>query len=393
MVAKNNPGQEAGRARNLRIVDFIRQAPRGGRAFRGALAALAVILGSCLSFAANAEQAGTEVTRPSAVILLYHRFGEEAHPSTNTSAEQLTAHIKELASGRYAVLPLADLAGALKASLPIPDRTVAVTVDDAYASVFEVARPLFKKHKIPYAVFVATDHVDNGYPGYMSWDQLRTLRDEGVTIGHHTARHLRMVDASDEDIRAEISRASGRFQAELGFVPRLFAYPYGEYGARVRALVIEAGFDAAFAQFSGAAQAGDDLFTLPRFALNERYGDLDRLRLILDALPMPVGDIEPADPVINVNPPIVSFKPLAAMESLSGLSCYPSHMGAAAPIEAMPEGRRRIVIAEPFPAGRGRINCTAQGKDGRWRWLGIPVYVKSAVAPGSGAPDRTDQND
>lgn len=351
------------------------------------------MMATWLSIGSGAGAQSAEPHSPSAVILLYHRFGEDAYSSTNTSTEQLTAHIKQLSDGPFTVMPLSDVASALKAGLPIPDRTVAITIDDAYASVFEVARPLFKKHRMPYAVFVATDSVDGGTPGYMSWDQLRTLRDEGVTIGHHTANHLRMVGASDEEIRREVARASTRFKTELGFVPTLFAYPYGEFGARERALVIEAGFEAAFGQFSSVAAAHGNQFALPRFALNEQYGGLGRLRLIINALPMPVDDVRPADPVIMNNPPEISFKPSVSMGSLTGLSCYPSHLSAAAPVETTADGRSRIRVDQPFPVGRSRINCTAQGEDGRWRWLGIPIYVKAETVKDPAARDRTGQDD
>lgn len=351
------------------------------------------MLTAWLPFGGSAGAESAEPSSPSAVVLLYHRFGEETYPSTNTTREQLSAHIEELSNGPFVIMPLSDVASALKADLPIPERTIAITIDDAYASVFNTARPLFKKHRIPYAVFVATDPVDGGAPGYMTWDQLRILRDEGVTIGHHTANHLRMIDASEDEIKSAISRASARFEAELGFVPTLFAYPYGDFGLRERALVVDAGFDAAFGQFSSVAGAQGDQFALPRFALNEQYGDLARLRLIINALPLPVEDVEPTDPLLTANPPDVSFTPTEKLESLSGLSCYPSHMGAAATIERTQDGRARILIERPFPAGRSRINCTAQGDDGRWRWLGIPIYVKTEIITDEAAPNRTLQSD
>lgn len=394
MVAINHSAQEA--TRQIFVRKPARLMPRTrhtARRMARAVLAAAVMLGAGLLDRTGAKAENAAPSSTSAVILLYHRFGEDAHPTTNTTRDQLAAHIEELTNGPFVIMPLSDVASALKADLPIPERTIAITIDDAYASVFNVARPLFKEHRMPYAVFVSTDPVDQGAPGYMTWDQLRILRDEGVTIGHHTANHLRMVDASEEEIRSEIARASARFEAELGFVPTLFAYPYGDFGARERALVVKAGFDAAFGQFSSVAGAQGDQFALPRFALNEQYGDLDRLRLIINALPLPVKNVEPDDPMVTSNPPDVSFRPSEGFDSLSGLSCYPSHLGAAAPIERDPDGRARIVIDQPFPAGRSRVNCTAQGDDGRWRWLGIPIYVKSEAVRDKAASSHSEQSD
>ncbi len=68
----------------------------------------------------------------SAVILIYHRFGEDKFPSTNTRLVQFEAHITELTSGPYTVLPLPQVVDALLAGTPLPDRTVAIYIDDAY---------------------------------------------------------------------------------------------------------------------------------------------------------------------------------------------------------------------------------------------------------------------
>ena len=209
----------------------------------------------------------------------------------------------------------------------------------------------------------------------MTWDQIRTLRNEGVTIGHHSVSHLHMIKAAREEIVAEITQASQRFRSELGFVPKLFAYPYGEYGLRERNLVAVAGFSAAFGQYSGAASSAGDLFALPRFALNEHYGDMERFRMIANALPLPLENITPADPVLSDNPPRVSFSLAGNAKSVSGLACYTSHTAEATPLAHGLDGVVRLEISVAFPPGRGRINCTARAADGRWHWTGIPVYV------------------
>ena len=68
----------------------------------------------------------------SAVVLMYHRFGESEYPSTNTSSEQLDAHIAELTSGAYNVMTLEDIVVKLKAGETLPDRTVGLSIDDGY---------------------------------------------------------------------------------------------------------------------------------------------------------------------------------------------------------------------------------------------------------------------
>ena len=72
-------------------------------------------------------------------------------------------------------------------------------------------------------------------------------------------------------------KSNQRFLAELGLRPNLFAYPYGEYNLAVIERVKAAGFIAGFGQNSGIAHGYDGYFELPRFAMNEKYGAMDRL--------------------------------------------------------------------------------------------------------------------
>ena len=222
-----------------------------------------------------------EEMRDSATVLMYHRFGESRYPSTNISIEQFEAHLAHLAGGNYTVLKLDDIIVRLRAGELLPDRTVAITIDDAYLSVYTEAWPRLTEAGFPFTLFVASSPIDRKLSGYMSWEQIRELQSSGVTIGSQTHTHPHMHRLSDEEVRTEISTSNGRFIEELGLRPELFAYPYGEYSQFVIDAVKNAGFRAAFGQNSGIMHSADDQFQLPRFAFNEAYGTIDRLKLLL----------------------------------------------------------------------------------------------------------------
>ncbi len=316
-------------------------------------------------------------TAGSGVVVMYHRIGEEAEfPSTSVSKEQFEAHVALLEKQKYTVWPLPKLTAALQAGQAIPDRTVAITFDDAYRSVYEIAWPRLRRAGLPFTLFVATNSVDNGASGFMSWGQIKEMSDAGVTIGNHTRTHLHMAAATIERSRSEIRHARQRLADELSVEPSLFAYPYGEASDEVRELVAAEGFKAAFGQHSGVAHSADDIHFVPRFAFNERFGDLTRFRRVVNALPLPVEDITPADPLISTNPPAFGFSVGAEMRGLGQLACYHSQFGK---VDLTRLGERRIEIrfAERFREGRSRLNCTLPGPDGRWRWFGRLFYVKA----------------
>lgn len=312
----------------------------------------------------------------SATIIMYHRFGESGYPSTNVRVEQLEAHIRELKTGPYTVLPLDQIIDALRTKRPLPENTVAITIDDAYRSVYTEAWPRFRAAELPFTIFVATDPVDQRLGNFMTWDQIRDMKGDGATIGHHTASHLHMVGAPTERIWEEIRKANERYKKELGEVPRIFAYPFGEASLEVRKIIEVAGFVAALGQHSGVAHAEADRFYLPRFPFNENFGSVDRLKLAVTARPLPVTDITPRDLVLDENPPPFGFTVSPEIESLERLNCFASPgSGGPAQITRLGERRIEVRIAQPFPPGRARFNCTLPTREGNWRWFGMQFYV------------------
>ena len=309
-----------------------------------------------------------EEMRDSATVLMYHRFGESRYPSTNISIEQFEAHLAHLAGGNYTVLKLDDIIVRLRAGELLPDRTVAITIDDAYLSVYTEAWPRLTEAGFPFTLFVASSPIDRELSGYMSWQQIRELQSSGVTIGSQTHTHPHMHRLSDEEVRAEISTSNGRFIEELGLRPELFAYPYGEYSQFVIDAVKDAGFRAAFGQNSGIMHSADDQFQLPRFAFNEAYGTIDRLKLAVDGLPLKVHDLTPEDMVLTTNPPLYGFTVSEEMSPVSQLRCFSNNHGK---LDVTMLGMRAEIRAPgPLTEPRARINCTMPAVDGRWRWFG-----------------------
>lgn len=303
----------------------------------------------------------------SAVVLMYHRFGEAKYPSTNTTLAQLEAHIAYLKQNDFTVLPLPDIVRALKEGRDLPPKAVAVTIDDAYKSVVTEAWPRFKRAGFPVTLFVATQAVDKNYTDIMSWDDVRALAADGVVIGGHGHAHHHAPVLSADAVRADLETMQARFQTELSAVPDLYAHPYGEAGLEDLAILREAGFVAAFGQNSGPVYAQANRYLLPRFALNETYGAMDRFELVVNTKPLRAVDPVPADPVLRAQPKTLRFTVVQPPGDLAGLSCFG------------PRGERlgvthtantvALTPGQTFPVGRARVNCTMKVKD-QWYWFG-----------------------
>ncbi len=313
-------------------------------------------------------------TGNSAVVFAYDRFGEDQNPSLSIRLDQFEAHLDELTDGDYEVLPLPRILEALRSGKPLPDRAVAITIDEASRSAYTEAWPRLKAAGLPFTLFVATDAVDRGSPAHMTWAEIRQMAAAGVTIGGLGGSTQSLVPRTAAEVAAELRRMSDRFQAELGQRPTLFAYPQGEYSLAVRKMVAEQGFVAAFGQQSGVLHPQADLFGLPRFLMNEAYGSVDRFQLAANALPLPVSDLTPDDPLLTVNPPPLGFTIADSVGDTAKLACFAAGQGRTA-LERIFDDRIEVRIKDPFPPGRARVNCTLPAPDGRWRWLGMQFLI------------------
>ncbi len=308
-------------------------------------------------------------------VLMYHRFGDSRYPSTNIKKEQFLKHVNELLKPKYNLITIDKALLAINNTKLVKDRSIVITIDDAYSSVFNYAWPIFKKYNIPFTLFVSTDVIDNKTPGYMSWEEIRILRDNGVTIGSQTKSHPHMYKLNNKEIINELLISSKRFVDEIGSKPKIFAYPYGEYNLEVLEQVKLHGFIAAFGQHSGVAHKSLGLYELPRFAMNEKYGGMERFLLAVNALPMPISDLSPKDPVILRNPPYYGFTLSTLIEPKNAIRCFASN-GIKSDTRRLGKNRIEVRLSTPFTSGRGRINCTMAGKNKRWRWLGRQFIIK-----------------
>lgn len=334
-----------------------------------------------------------------AVVLMYHHFGVQQYPSTNVRLKQFDAHLDYLTEAGYEVWPLRKVVEYVAARRPFPVRVVAISIDDAYLSVFTEAYPRLKKRGWPFTVFVATEGVDRGFKAYMSWQQMREMQSNGAHFENHTASHdylIRRLTGEDESqwqarIRADIKQAQQRIHEELGAEPSLFAYPYGEYNTALAEMVAEMGLHA-FGQQSGPVGLGADLRAMPRFPMAERFAEIEDFQQKVQSLAFPLLDVQPWEPVLKT--PLMERKVLGSevlqgessqnklaprmtvrlgesTAQLNQLSCFVSGQGRVE-VQWLDRAARYFLLQAPkaLPQGRSRYNCTApSAQAGRYFWF------------------------
>ena len=324
-------------------------------------------------------QAALAAVPSHAVVFIYHRFGDDRYPSTNIKVGQFKAQLSWLADNHYQVWPLPKIVHYLQRGQSLPDHVVAITVDDAFQSFYENGYPLLKDRGLPFTLFVSTDGVDSKEADFMTWAELREVAAHGGSLADHTADHahlpFRFKGESDmhwaDRVRADINRGQARLETEIGegtnTDPKLFAYPYGEFTEDLMKLVGGLGY-VAFGQQDGALSAPLDPRALPRFPIDDHYGDLASFALKAAALPMPLKSVTPWDPQVTTeNPPALELRLMPGVVPPDALRCYEN--GPPMPIHWQDEAKTTFIIQadKPMQVGRDRYNCTAL-VGGRYYW-------------------------
>ena len=309
----------------------------------------------------------------SATVFMYHKFGVSKYPSTSVTIDQLNSHIDELTKQKYTIKSLDFIIDTILNDGDLPENTIGISVDDADKYFLEVGWPLFKKNNIPVTLFVTTGTISNNQK-YINWDQVRKLKEEGVVIGAHSHTHAHMPDISIEEVRNEIETSNKIFLKELGEIPTLFAFPYGETTNEIIELVKEYKFKVAFGQHSGIINETSNMYYLPRFSLNERYGEIDRVKFAASSKGLGVYDFIPQNPTIKQNPPFIGFSLLDDKKAQS-LDCFVFDSKGQVDREVYKFNERiEIRLARKLSPGRSRMNCTVKDNDGNWRWFGHQFY-------------------
>tara|TARA_B100000214_G_C23942950_1_gene616599 strand:+ start:187 stop:1230 length:1044 start_codon:yes stop_codon:yes gene_type:complete len=309
------------------------------------------------------------------IAIMYHRFNENKYPSTNIRIDDFTKHINLIKAGNFKFIKAEDFENHI--NLKNTERKILLTIDDGFESFYLNAWPILKAEKIPFILFVSTREV--GANNYMNWDQIREIaKEDFVHIGNHSHTHEYLIDRTKKEIEEDIKKSMAIFKKELGFNSPFFSYPFGEYSLEFKKIIKDLNFKYAFGQHSGVADESKDLFELPRFPINEKYGEIKRFKSILKTLPFKYEEITPKEKYINnsSNPPDVRIKFYKNIKNINLISCYSNEKNKwrKSNIKFINDYEVQILLDGKFTTERGRINCSLQD-NGFWRWLGIQFVI------------------
>ncbi len=303
------------------------------------------------------------------LAIMYHRFEENKYPSTNIRLDIFKKHINLIKKNNLNFYNPGELSKNF--SKVKKQKTILLTVDDAFTSFYENAWPILKEERIPFILFVSTEAVGN--KGYMSWNQIKEVeKDSFAYIGNHSHSHDYLTNFTFQKFVEDIKKSINIFNYKLGYNPNFFSYPFGEYNLEQKNYISD-NFEFAFGQHSGVIDLNKDKYELPRFPINEKYGEIKRFKEVISYLPLQYKIIKPENKFMDEdkNPPKMTIEFFKDQKNLENINCFSN--------EGSKWKKTKIVLidnilninfAEKFIERRGRINCSLKDENG-WRFSGF----------------------
>jgi peptidoglycan/xylan/chitin deacetylase (PgdA/CDA1 family) len=189
------------------------------------------------------------------VALCYHAISPTWKASLSITPTSLDAQIRHMLDHGWAPSTFTDAVLGTE-----PGRVMAITFDDAFASVKELASPILERYGVVGTVFAPTafmsGQTDLDWDGVdhwkhtehanemraMDWDDLRGLVANGWEVGSHTITHPHLTTLDDAGLRDELVRSREACTEHIGVACRSVAYPYGDTDGRVMRAAAGAGY-------------------------------------------------------------------------------------------------------------------------------------------------------
>ena len=308
------------------------------------------------------------------VSLMYHRFNENQYPSTNIKIDIFKKQIEQINNKKINFIIPSNFDKNF--NLKKERKQILLTIDDAFSSFYQNAWPILKEKEIPFILFVSTQSVGNN--GYMSWEQIKEVEKEDFAfIGNHSHSHKYLIAYNFNDFKKDIDTSINIFNNNIGYNPIFFSYPFGEFSLEQKKY-ISTKFKYGFGQNSGVIDLNKDRYELPRFPINEKYGDLERFNFLINLFPLEYRKLLPEDKFIlqNNNPPETIIEFFNEQKNLKQINCFSDEgKGWDKSITELIDNKLYIKFRDKFTFRRGRINCSLKDDIG-WRWFGIQFSIK-----------------
>lgn len=134
--------------------------------------------------------------------------------------------------------------------------------DDGHKLDTKIA-DLLEKYSLLGTFYIVCDWV-SAREGYLTWEEIRKIKERGHTIGSHTMSHPQDIKRLyDEQLKYEVETSRGILESVIGESISDFCYPRGRYEQRTLNFLAEAGYVRARTTKIGITEEGWDKLEQP----------------------------------------------------------------------------------------------------------------------------------
>jgi peptidoglycan/xylan/chitin deacetylase (PgdA/CDA1 family) len=253
-------------------------------------------------------------------VLMYHHINTlDGVDPKNTieiglrvSPDIFEKQLEYVLSKGYTTITADQLNNAIQNNGQLPEKPILITFDDGYKDALTYADPILKKHNAVGDFEIITGAV--GKDGYLSWDDVKTLKADGMGISSHTVNHCYLAvnvdpktatagpfaDSPVNDtpnqlcpkfdsggklntgqVRGELQQSKLTLEKELGGKISTIFYPYGKYNQQTMDIAKSLGYTLGFTVAPQTKSELDlnHLLELPRIRMNgQQSGDITALK-------------------------------------------------------------------------------------------------------------------
>ena len=207
-------------------------------------------------------------------VLMYH-YIETPPPNADSIRFELSVppelfavHLDVIQALGFETVSMRDVINHMALGTPLPTKPIVLTFDDGYANHFTNALPLLAERGMIGTFFIISEFPHRGNSSYMTWDQIRHMVRVGMEIESHARLHETLAGQSEAYLREQARGSVLTFEQELGYTPRIIAYPMGFYDQRAIDVFRDEGYWAGLTTQNGLRQDNRDLFRMRRIRMH-----------------------------------------------------------------------------------------------------------------------------
>ena len=262
-----------------------------------------------------------------------------------------------LTKKKYFIFSTNNIVNLINNSESLPDYSVAIVISSNNKQIIDSIWPILSKASLAFTLFI-DPYLINRDKTYMSWDDLNKLKNNGIEIG---------IRSSSKNIINDINLYKNKLNSD----PVSYLYKEGIWSKKVIEILANNNIKIAFTDNSGPISKNMEKYKLSRFNVSGKFSNTERLKTVLDALPLEVTDILPQENTIIDNPPLYGF---TLTDEKNIPQCYTNNKNKA---DVIIINKNRVEVRTKFFSGsKARINCVSKNANNRLLWHGSLYWVR-----------------